>query len=209
VKEETKTKHTTLTDQKYEEKIQKSLFIGNLRHVESSETAKQFIQETNKLHVQASHNCPAYILGKYGETTFCSDNQEPSGTAGKPILNALKKHNLTNVVIVVTRYYGGVKLGVRGLIDAYGGVAENTILTGEKTPVIDYIKYQCTMPYDYYNIFSHEIKLPDVVILNTEYTDKIIATLQTSEDTEKNLLSALNKLANNQKLNYNKIQHDK
>jgi putative IMPACT (imprinted ancient) family translation regulator len=165
-----------------------------------------FFQEINKLHSQASHNCPAYILGKKGETTFCSDNQEPSGTAGKPILNMLQRHNLTNVAIVVTRYYGGVKLGVRGLIEAYGGVAEKTILTGEKTPVIDYVNYICTMPYDFYNIFSHKIKIPDVVVLSTEYTDKIEVVLQTTEYTEKELLIVLSEMGNNRLFVYGRVK---
>jgi len=198
-------KFTILNDLVYEEKIQKSLFIGHLRHVQSTESAKQFFVEINKLHSQASHNCPAYIIGKNGETAFCSDNQEPSGTAGKPILNMLQRYELTNVAIVVTRYYGGVKLGVRGLIDAYGGTAEKTILTGEKTPVIDYISFLCTMPYDFYNTFSHKIKMPDVVVLSTNYTDKIEVTLQTTEYAEGELLIILNELANNQKFAYKSI----
>ncbi|MCL2065116.1 MAG: YigZ family protein [Candidatus Cloacimonetes bacterium] len=108
----------------YKLKIKKSLFIGHIKYVEDTESARIFIREVKKRHKQANHNCSAYIIG---ETFFSSDDREPSGTAGRPILNMLKKYNMTNVVLVVTRYFGGVELGIRGLIVAYGEVAEGTI----------------------------------------------------------------------------------
>ena len=118
-------KYTINTKAKYEVKIRKSLFIGYLNHVEDAESARNFIREIKKQHKQANHNCSAYIIG---DTCFSSDDREPRGSAGKPILNMLRRHELTNVVIVVTRYFGGVELGIRGLIEAYGEVAEQTIL---------------------------------------------------------------------------------
>jgi putative IMPACT (imprinted ancient) family translation regulator len=109
---------------------------------------------------------------------------------------------LTNIVLVVTRYFGGVKLGVRGLIEAYGSVAEKTILSGEKTPVIDIFTYQCSMPYDFYNIFTHRIQMPEVVIVSTEYTDKVNVTLQVTEFKEKELINILKEMQNNQRFEY-------
>ena len=199
-------KYTILNDQSYQEKIQKSLFFGQLKHVKDQESAKLFFQEINKQHPQATHNCPAYIVGKKGEICFCSDDQEPSGTAGRPILNMLQKHELTNIALVVTRYYGGVQLGVRGLIDAYGKVAEQTILSNEKVPVIEYFSYICSMPYDFYNIFLHRVKIEDVNVLTTDYSDKIESTLSVSEHKENELLAILNELVNNQKFTFSKTQ---
>ena len=115
----------------YELKIKKSLFIGHIKHVTDTESARDFIREIKKQHKQANHNCSAYIVG---DTCFSSDDREPSGSAGKPILNMMRRHNLTNVVIVVTRYFGGVELGIRGLIEAYGAAAEGTILSVPPTP---------------------------------------------------------------------------
>ena len=122
-------KYTIKTTAKFEMKIKKSLFIGHLKQVNDAESAREFIREIKRLHKQANHNCSAYVIG---ETCFSSDDREPRGSAGKPILNMLKRHELTSVCLVVTRYFGGVKLGKSGLIEAYGEVAEGTILKCEK-----------------------------------------------------------------------------
>ena len=117
-------KDTNINIVKYELKIKKSLFIGHLKYVNDLESARDFIREIKKQHKQANHNCFAYVIG---DNFYSSDDREPSGSAGRPILNMIRRHNLTNVVIVVTRYFGGVELGIRGLIEAYGNVAEGTI----------------------------------------------------------------------------------
>lgn len=198
-------KYTIEQDINYEEKIQKSTFVGHLHHISDLDSARKYIQEINKLHSQATHNCPAYIIGKNGEICFSSDDGEPSGTAGKPILNMIQRHDLTNVAIIVTRYFGGVKLGVRGLIDAYGGVAENTILKGIKVPVIDYFTYICIMPYDFYNIFSHRIQIPGVSVKSTDYSEKVEVTLSVTEFENLDLHKILTELSNNQKFEFLQI----
>ena len=109
----------------YEEKIKRSVFIANLEVCHNELEAKDFLNRISSLHHNATHNCRAYIL--FPEREYSSDDGEPSGTAGKPILNAIKRSGLVNVMIVVTRYFGGVKLGVRGLIDAYGGVSDTAL----------------------------------------------------------------------------------
>src|SRR5687768_10618077 len=101
-----------------EVKIKNSVFICHLRPAQTVEEAKAFISEISGQYKDATHNCWAYITGKNGDIFHSSDAGEPAGTAGKPILNTLNKYRLTNISAVVTRYYGGVKLGVRGLIDA-------------------------------------------------------------------------------------------
>lgn len=108
----------------YEEKIKRSVFIANVCACHNEEEAKTFLNRITSEHHNATHNCRAYIIG---ETEYSSDDGEPSGTAGRPILNAIKRSGLVNVMVIVTRYFGGVKLGVRGLIDAYGGVAEHAL----------------------------------------------------------------------------------
>lgn len=99
--------------------INKSRFIGYAKPVESEEDAIKFIEEIKYKHKDATHNVPAYVIGENNNIQRYSDDGEPSGTAGIPILEVLKKENLRNVVIVVTRYYGGVKLGTGGLVRAY------------------------------------------------------------------------------------------
>ncbi len=97
----------------------KSRFICNLHYVESEEEAIAYIDSLKKQYWDARHNCYAYIIGKDGSTLRCSDDGEPSGTAGRPMLEVLKNEGLTNVVAVVTRYFGGTLLGTGGLLRAY------------------------------------------------------------------------------------------
>lgn len=107
--------------------IQKSRFIGYVKRVETEAEAQNFIQEIKKKHHDANHNCSAYIIGEQDHIQKANDNGEPSGTAGVPILEVLKKQKLKDTVIVVTRYFGGIKLGAGGLIRAYGGAASGVI----------------------------------------------------------------------------------
>lgn len=112
----------------FEIKIQRSRFIGHIEPCDSEQRAKEILKKIREKHNKATHNCWAYIieLNNY-KIEHCSDNGEPPGTAGRPILGAIKRSGLVNVMLIVTRYFGGKKLGVRGLIDAYGLTAEKTI----------------------------------------------------------------------------------
>ncbi len=100
--------------------IKKSRFIGYAMPVETEEAAIQFIESIRKKHWDATHNCYAYQIGPHDEIQKSNDDGEPSGTAGKPILEVIKKEGLKNVVVVVTRYFGGIMLGAGGLVRAYG-----------------------------------------------------------------------------------------
>ena len=99
--------------------IQKSKFIASVRNVESEDEAREFLRETKKKFFDATHNCSAWILGENGDKQKSNDDGEPGGTAGNPILETIKKNNLTNIIVVVTRYFGGIKLGAGGLVRAY------------------------------------------------------------------------------------------
>ncbi|MEK3807016.1 MULTISPECIES: YigZ family protein [Metabacillus] len=104
----------------HEISIQKSRFICYLTRAETEEEAQAFIQEIKKKHWDAAHNCSAYLIGEQDHIQKANDDGEPSGTAGVPILEVLKKRQLKDTVAVVTRYFGGIKLGAGGLIRAYG-----------------------------------------------------------------------------------------
>lgn len=110
---------TILQDGQDEIIIEKSRFIGYARPVESVEEAGAFIQEIKKKHWDATHNVPAFVVGENNDAQRCNDDGEPSGTAGVPVLEVLKKEDVRNVAVVVTRYFGGVKLGAGGLVRAY------------------------------------------------------------------------------------------
>lgn len=109
--------------------IQKSRFIGYVRRVKTEKEAQAFIQEIKKKHYDATHNCSAYIIGEHDEIQKANDDGEPSGTAGVPILEVLKKQGLKDTAVVVTRYFGGIKLGAGGLIRAYGSTTSQAIKT--------------------------------------------------------------------------------
>lgn len=107
--------------------IKKSRFIGYASPASTEEAAMLFIEKIRKKHLDANHNCFAYLLGLHSPIQKASDDGEPSGTAGRPILEVLKKEGLTNVVVVVTRYFGGTLLGAGGLVRAYGQAATGAV----------------------------------------------------------------------------------
>lgn len=109
--------------------IQKSRFIANVKRVESEEEAQEFIQSIKKKHRDATHNCSAYMIGETDHIQKANDDGEPSGTAGVPMLEVLKKKGLKDTAVVVTRYFGGIKLGAGGLIRAYGSATTQGIKT--------------------------------------------------------------------------------
>ncbi|MCT4605333.1 MAG: YigZ family protein [Marinisporobacter sp.] len=120
----TKRYKTILQYAEVEHIIEKSRFIGYAKPVETEEEAATFVEEIKLLHKNATHNVPSFIIGKKNEIQRYSDDGEPAGTAGVPILDMLKKEEIKNVVIVVTRYFGGIKLGTGGLVRAYTKTAK-------------------------------------------------------------------------------------
>ena len=116
---------TTAGNEIYEAnyEIQKSKFIAHVQHVEDEETAKSFLQQMKKKYFDATHNCSAWIIGVNGDKQKSNDDGEPGGTAGNPILETIKKNELVNTMVIVTRYFGGIKLGAGGLIRAYSHTA--------------------------------------------------------------------------------------
>ena len=120
--------YLTIKDEgEHEIVIQKSRFIGYVKRTETAEEAQQFIQQIKKKHYQATHNCSAYMIGEQNLTQKANDDGEPSGTAGIPMLEVLKKMDLKDTCVVVTRYFGGIKLGAGGLIRAYSSATSEAI----------------------------------------------------------------------------------
>ncbi len=125
----------------YELVIEKSRFICRIERVQTREAASEIIKQIKKQCWDATHNCTAFIIGENAEIQGSSDDGEPSGTAGVPMLEVLKKQNLHDVLVVVTRYFGGVKLGAGGLLRAYAKSVSGAIQTVgvvEKIPVVEY-----------------------------------------------------------------------
>ena len=173
---------TILTQAEAEIVEKKSRFIATVRPVKTEEEAKAFIEEMKKKYWDARHNCYVYSVGKNREYTRCSDDGEPSGTAGRPMLDVILGEDIYNVAAVVTRYFGGILLGTGGLVRAYSrslqeGLAASTVI--EKT-------YGISMEVvtDYTGIgkiqyIAGEQKLP---ILDSEYTDRVVLHLLVPAD---------------------------
>lgn len=136
-----------------EEKIKRSLFIAHLQPCRSNEDVRMRLGEISALHKSATHNCWAYCLENGSEHS--SDDGEPSGTAGKPILAAIKRSGMINLLVVVTRYYGGIKLGVRGLIEAYGLLAERAVLQASRVTRIRSRQLTISLPYSSIGDITH------------------------------------------------------
>ncbi|KQC10012.1 MAG: hypothetical protein APR54_03340, partial [Candidatus Cloacimonas sp. SDB] len=171
-----------------------------LKKVQDINSAKEFISSISDLNKTASHNCWAYIVGDKGETVHSSDAGEPSGTAGKPILNTLQKYDLSNVAAVVTRYYGGVKLGVRGLIDAYGSTVEKAIQKAALNKIVNYKKYKLQTSYDFLDILNYNLKKLNSEVISIDYTDVVSVIVQVEEIGFEHLEKYLMEMSNSGKL---------
>ncbi|NQV17412.1 MAG: YigZ family protein [Armatimonadetes bacterium] len=174
-------------DRKVETKIKRSIFIAHLHFAETMKEAKEYISQISSEHKTANHNCWAYIIGEKGDTFHSSDAGEPSGTAGKPILNALKKHKMTNVVSVVTRYFGGVKLGIRGLIEAYQESMENAIKQAPLKKLLNLIVFHLSTSYDFAEKLKHNIKSFNADISDINYSEKVELNITIEEHKKKEL----------------------
>ncbi|MGZ9848484.1 YigZ family protein [Macrococcus psychrotolerans] len=162
--------------------INKSRFITYLFKVENEDEAKAKIDEIKALHKDATHNCSAYTVGDSHQIQKANDDGEPSGTAGVPMLESLKKNDIHNVVAIVTRYFGGIKLGSGGLIRAYQGRVSEAIQLAGKVIYKNGMMIQVTLPYELSGKFEHAID-DKFIIINQTYTDKVIYDVQlVSED---------------------------
>lgn len=156
--------------------IKKSRFIGYGKPVSSEEEAIAFIEEIKKLHWNASHNCSAYVIGERDECQKQSDDGEPSGTAGKPILEVVKHQGLKNVVIVVTRYFGGIMLGAGGLIRAYTDGAVAAIEAAEAITNVLHREVLVDVDYTWYGKLENEFHARGVRVGETAFTDRVVIT---------------------------------
>ena len=174
-----------------QEEIKKSRFICHAKRVYSEEEARDFITAIKKEHYKATHNCSAFVVGERSEIKRTSDDGEPSGTAGVPMLGVLENHNLTNVCVVVTRYFGGIKLGAGGLIRAYAG---SVALAVKEIGIIE-IKEQAgiaiQMSYAQYQEYSNFLREHKLTEIDTNFTDQIDTIIYVDKEEKENIKSAL------------------
>ena len=152
----------------------KSRFIATVRLVESEEEALTVLEAARKKYWDATHNCFAYVIGERRETVRCSDDGEPSGTAGRPMLDVLLGEEITNIIVIVTRYFGGTLLGTGGLVRAYSRAVQEGLANSR---IIDR-KYGVRMEIrsDYTGIGKIQYLLTSrqIPVLDTQYTDQVV-----------------------------------
>ncbi len=157
--------------------MKKSRFIATVCPVSTEVSAIEFIDSLKKKYWDAAHNCSAYIIGKENPVMRCSDDGEPSKTAGRPILDVLLAHELTDLVVVVTRYFGGTLLGTGGLVKAYQsatieGLNRSIIITKELG-----ISLQITTDYNFIGKIQYYIAQELITQLSSEFTENVVLTV--------------------------------
>lgn len=174
-----------------EEEIKKSRFICHLKRVYTEEEARAFISEIKKEHHKANHNCSAFTLGERQEIQRSSDDGEPSGTAGVPMLEILKKREITNVCAVVTRYFGGIKLGAGGLIRAYAGSVGHAL---DQVGLVKFVTQEqliLTLDYGNYDGLQRFLSTQGLVISESEFLSDVTVNLFVDLDKTEQLLADL------------------
>lgn len=165
-----------------ETEIKKSRFLAHIAEVKSEEEAEALIKETKKKYYDASHSCSAYILNSDKGIRHSSDDGEPSGTAGKPILDVISGAGLSNVIVIVTRYFGGTELGTGGLVRAYSGATAEVLKNSEIVEVTDARLTEFVIDYGLLPKLQHICMELGIIIYETEYFEKVkISVLITKE----------------------------
>ena len=172
----------------------KSRFIGYIKPVLTEEEALKFVSEISKKHWDATHNVYAYNI-KEGNISRCSDDGEPAKTAGAPALDVILKEEITNVVIVITRYFGGTLLGTGGLVKAYSKAAKIAIEKAEKVVMTNCIEFIMSIPYTLFGKCENEFRNNDVLISNKEFFDEVNIIAICKEVKFNNLKEKINELS--------------
>lgn len=168
--------------------IKKSLFIAQIAPVNSEKEAQDFILSVKKDMRDATHNCSAYRIGIKQIAERSSDDGEPQGTAGHPMLHVLQANNLTNVVATVTRYFGGIKLGAGGLTRAYSSSLANALNDSKIIRFTPHQKIILTVNYTFVGAFENYIKDTDIIVTDRLFTDKVkISLLCLTENSNKHI----------------------
>ncbi|HHX51299.1 MAG TPA: YigZ family protein [Clostridia bacterium] len=172
--------------------VKRSRFLAHVREVNNEAEAREFLQAIREEHRQATHNCFAFRVGlPPKEVTFSDDDGEPGGSAGKPILGAILRKGITNTAIVVTRYFGGRKLGIRGLIEAYSEVSREALdLAGTVTRILEEtVDLACQ--YDHLDRVMHLMDKYGARIVDSQYTHRAVLTLAIRRSLRDNLVEEL------------------
>lgn len=180
----------------HEINIQKSRFIAYINRATTEEEAQHFIQEIKKRHWDATHNCSAYLIGENDQIQKANDDGEPSGTAGVPILEVLKKKKLKDTVVVITRYFGGIKLGAGGLIRAYGkATSEGLQSTGIVERKLMRVMHS-TIDYTWLGKVENELRSSVFLLKDIHYLSDVEIEAYVEEDQKQQFIDWMTELTN-------------
>ena len=174
--------------------VNKSKFFSHVMHVETEEAAREFVLSIRKKFFDATHNCSAWVLGERGDKQKSNDDGEPGGTAGNPILDAIKKNELTNCAVVVTRYFGGIKLGAGGLIRAYSHTAALGIAAAEVVQMTAFKKISLTLEYNFLATVENFLRKEKIRVVSTDYEDVVTEEILLLPEEVEKFLVELNDL---------------
>lgn len=174
----------------------KSRFLGKIKPVETEEEAIAYIESIKKQYWDARHNCFAYIIGTKGETVRCSDDGEPSGTAGKPMLEVLQNQGLCNVVAVVTRYFGGVLLGTGGLVRAYTQATQEALHEAQVCTMTPMLVMTVQTDYNAIGKIKYVLSQEEIPVLKEEYTSDVVVTFAVPFTQKEKMIKKLTEVTN-------------
>jgi len=178
--------------------INKSRFIGHAARAETEQQAIAFIDSIKQQHRQATHNCSAYIIGEHDSIQKANDDGEPSGTAGVPMLEVLKKQGLKDTVLVVTRYYGGIKLGGGGLIRAYGKSATEAISAAGVIERRLHHLMRVSIDYTWLGKMENEVRQSEYPLAGIDYSDLVELSIHVPIEKKHAFISWVNEMTNGQ-----------
>ena len=176
----------------------KSRFIATVAPVRTEEEALSFIEAVRKKYWDARHNCFAYVIGERNESARCSDDGEPQGTAGKPMLDVLIGNRLHNTAVVVTRYFGGVLLGTGGLVRAYSAAVKEGIASSVIITRIRGVKLEISTDYTGLGKIQYILGQRGIRILNSEYTDAVRLEVLLAEEVKEQVKAEITEGTNGQ-----------
>lgn len=182
---------TVKNDGLVDDNIKKSRFICQVKRVSSEEEGRAFIAQIKKEHYKANHSCSAMIIGENSDIKRSSDDGEPSGTAGIPMLTVLEKQGLTNLVVVVTRYFGGIKLGTGGLIRAYSSSVAHALQEIGLIEVKELEGIKIKLTYPQYQTFGNFLQKHDLQEFDTEFLENVTTDLYLEEEKIEETLAEL------------------
>lgn len=190
--------HTVKKAGEHEIIIQKSRFIAHVKRTETELEAQEFIQALKKKYWDATHNCSAYLIGENDQIQKANDDGEPSGTAGVPILEVLKKRKLKDTAVVVTRYFGGIKLGAGGLIRAYGkSTSEGLDAVGIVERKLMQV-FHITIDYSWLGKIENELRSSIYILKNIQYQEKVEFEVFVEEEQQQTFIEWITELTNGQ-----------